>query len=229
MFKCAICRKTGSVEFTHGKKTICGECFQKMNKGEYMTIKEMAGQAGVSKQSIANWIRRLYPGVEMVRGRVTNLNREQALKIMGSVNKKNFVTPIEKTTTLSTKTSTLSNDNSNQILTVLTSILDRMDKRTYATEDRLSKLEDKYVERKALLPAPQMTDRANINKLVRAYVEKYKMTHSEGWGVLYSNFYYIYNKNIKLCAKNRNMKPLDYVAETDMMSELLSIAIDLEK
>ena len=57
---------------------------------ETMTVKEVAEIAGVTGETVKNTIRDIYPDL-MVNGVQTNLNHEQAVKVMSNVRSKNTV------------------------------------------------------------------------------------------------------------------------------------------
>lgn len=94
-------------------------------------------------------------------------------------------------------------------------------------DKRMNNIENKYEEKKALLPAPEKSDRDNLRQLVNSYANRKSLSHSFVWGKLYQEVYYRLNFNLKERAENRNMSIIDYAESQGMISELLSIAMEI--
>lgn len=79
----------------------------------------------------------------------------------------------------------------------------------------------------AALPAPEpMTPRNQLRQAINAYAAKIG-GHREAWNTLYQQFYYRYHRNLRECARNRDMDTLDYAEEEGLMPELVSLAAAL--
>ena len=95
--------------------------------------------------------------------------------------------------------------------------------------DILPKINSKFEQRKALLPAPQKSDRANVNQIVREYSVKNELDYSKAWGALYTEFNYRTNRDVRVCAKNRDMGILEYIESEGLTADLLAVAIEFCK
>jgi len=94
-------------------------------------------------------------------------------------------------------------------------------------DQRMATIENHYQQRAALLPAPQISDRENLNKIVRQYAKDQGISHSVVWGTLYSELYYRLNVNVRLRAENRNIPVIEYIDQEGLMPETLSIALEV--
>jgi transposase len=94
-------------------------------------------------------------------------------------------------------------------------------------DQRMATIENHYQQRAALLPAPQISDREKLNKIVRQYAKDQGISHSVVWGTLYSELYYRLNVNVRLRAENRNIPVIEYIDQEGLMPETLSIALEV--
>ena len=94
-------------------------------------------------------------------------------------------------------------------------------------EERLSKLEHHFEERKALLPAPGIKPRDHINMLARSYAKTTETSIKEAYGELYRQFAYRTNSNPRICAQNRGMAILDYIETEGQIEVLESVAMEI--
>lgn len=79
-----------------------------------------------------------------------------------------------------------------------------------------------------LLPnVKDKTERQMLNEVIRSYAGKNNWEISDVWNKLRREFYYRYSINLKVKAKNRNMKPLDYAEKHGHMEDLLALALEL--
>jgi predicted regulator of amino acid metabolism with ACT domain len=77
------------------------------------------------------------------------------------------------------------------------------------------------------LPAPVgLSQRDQLRRVINEYAHR-SGDHAGAWRELYTEFYYRYHRNIRECARNREMDTLDYVENEGIMDELLSLAISL--
>lgn len=93
---------------------------------------------------------------------------------------------------------------------------------------RLEQIQEKKADLTKLLPEPKKeTLRMNLNKIVRSYSIKNNWDTSGVWNKLYQEFYYRYNVNLKVRARNCGMSKLDYAEKHGHMEDLLSLALEL--
>ena len=94
-------------------------------------------------------------------------------------------------------------------------------------DGRMEKIETRIDQRAALLPAPQIKPRDNINKIVREWVASTGVDHRDAWNGLYRDFGYRTNTNPSICAKNRGMTILDYIEAEGQIDVLESVAVEI--
>ena len=94
-------------------------------------------------------------------------------------------------------------------------------------DGRMTNIEQKIEERKALLPAPEMNPRDSINMLVREYASRNGISFSTAYSELYRHFNYTYNCNVNVSAKNRDMPIIDYIESEGMIEKLEAVAIKI--
>jgi hypothetical protein len=94
-------------------------------------------------------------------------------------------------------------------------------------DQRMSTIENHYQQRAALLPAPQISDRENLNRIIRQYAKEQGFSHSVVWGRLYNELYYRLNINVRLRAENRNVSVIEYIDQENLMPEALSVAMEI--
>ena len=70
---------------------------------------------------------------------------------------------------------------------------------------------------------PEISMRKEAVRLVNDYVQKTGVGYQEIWGMIYSDFYYVYSINVKLRANNMNMSVIDYIETNGYLPELLAI------
>jgi phage anti-repressor protein len=77
------------------------------------------------------------------------------------------------------------------------------------------------------LPAPaELSQRDQLRRVINRNA-RIGRNYAGAWYKLYDQFYHRYHRNIRVCAKNRDMNPLDYAESEGIMNELLSLAISL--
>ena len=96
-------------------------------------------------------------------------------------------------------------------------------------DERVSRIESEVGERRALLPAPQMSPRDHINKIVREYAANRNIGFSEAYRTLYSEFGYRTHSNPSAAAKNRGMAIIDYIEAEGQIETLEAIAMEVFK
>lgn len=95
-----------------------------------------------------------------------------------------------------------------------------------ALDGRISAIEEKVEERKALLPPPSISPRSNINRIVREYAHREDIEYATAWRRLYSSFTYRTHTDIVRCAKNRGMDTLEYAELEGHIDMLEAVAVD---
>ena len=97
--------------------------------------------------------------------------------------------------------------------------------------DRLEKLESIQAHKADIVnelpPVNPLTQRAQLNRIVRGYAERNELGYSKIWGNLYEQFRSRYSINLKTRAKNRNQPVLDYTQFNNYLADLLSLSIEL--
>jgi hypothetical protein len=96
-------------------------------------------------------------------------------------------------------------------------------------DNRMSNIENKYEERRSLLPAPKLSDRDNLRQLINTYSNCNSFSYASVWNMLYKEVYYRMNVNLKERAENRNITAIDYADQEGLIPEILSIALEIFK
>ena len=78
-----------------------------------------------------------------------------------------------------------------------------------------------------MLPAPQKTDRAALNQLVRAYAARNNQDHATAWGMLYNECYYRLHINLRQRAQGAEMPVIDFIETEGLLSQVLAVAKEL--
>ncbi|HQE59759.1 MAG TPA: hypothetical protein PLA54_11270 [Spirochaetota bacterium] len=92
-------------------------------------------------------------------------------------------------------------------------------------DGRVSRIEEKIEERRALLPAPEMAPRDRINMIIRDFADRNKMPFSTAYGELYKIFNYTYNCNVNASAKNRGVAIIEYIESEGLIENLEAVAV----
>ncbi len=77
---------------------------------------------------------------------------------------------------------------------------------------------------KQLSQAPDLTDRAKLNMIIRDYAQRNDMYFMDVWHILYNQIFYRYKINVWVRAKNANMRPIAYIEKYGLTDKALSIA-----
>lgn len=115
----------------------------------------------------------------------------------------------------------------NDVLDSIKALADIANISMKSLDNRMSNIEGKYQERKALLPAPQKTDRMNLNEIVRSCADKAGNSYQSIWKLLYKECSYRLSVNLRLQAERNNQSVLDYVTISGLMPEVLAIAMEI--
>jgi hypothetical protein len=98
---------------------------------------------------------------------------------------------------------------------------------TNTMNTRLTNIESRIEQRQALLPAPQISPRQHIIQLVNKYCSNTHREQREVYYQLYSEFGYRTHCNPSLCAKNREMKIIDYIESEGQIEVLEAVAMEI--
>jgi hypothetical protein len=181
---------------------------------EHMTIKQLAEYLEVNDRTLKRKIKKIMPN-KMKRGVLTKLDKSEVDKIMKEDKRDVLTVPSETSMT--------------DVLSSIKMLADTVNYSLQGFDARIKNIENKFEERKALLPAPEKTDRMNLVEIVRRHAEEKKMYHSVVFSIVYKDkeASYRLNKNFKLMAERNGQSIIDYVDETGYMPEVLSIAIEI--
>lgn len=184
-----------------------------------MTVRELAQVAGCGEKTVRDKVKAMFP--EKVRnGKKTCLSEKEAFRVMAGIRKKGFVQP-RKNYEVGESSLTAKD------VEMITTIVSRTVAETIKTLDsRMSVIENKYQERKSLLPVPKMSDRDNLNRIIRQYASRENLNPAAVWGELYQDAYYQLHVNLKQKAKNRGTSIIEYAESEGLMPQLLSLAME---
>lgn len=189
-----------------------------------MTIRQIAEAAGCHINTVRPVARNMFPLVKSSgRGMAIDYDKNQSIKIMERLPKRNMVDPIQKSipTPTNLEGSSLTQKDLEMIGVIVGHVMKSM-------ESRVSNIESRFEERQALLPPPEMDQRQQLKKIVNSYCGRTRSDFRAAWNDLYREFNYIYHVNVQLSAKNRDMKGVDYVETVlEKLPELISVASKL--
>lgn len=198
-----------------------------------MTIKEIMELTGLSRDTIRREINRTFPGLSK-KGKTTKLDEKQAIEIVGNLKKSGFITPAQNKQ-VPTQNADVAVITDIRLLSVSIAEIAQSVNNLAAgingivqnQDIRISRLENKFKKRIDALPAPQISIRNAINKIVREKAEKTGADYQDVWHLLYTDFAYRMSRNFTVCAKNRNMKTIDYIESEGFLGELLATAREI--
>lgn len=188
-----------------------------------MTMNELSAFLGKSNTTIYRHAKDC--GITAINGKTTRLDESQVRKITERVFKR---VPLAVQTSIR---DTFSNDkglpmpNEKVENEYIKRGMDLVFGAIGKLDERLSKIESCIEERQLLLPAPDISPRAHINEIMRAYAKRHNVPHGTLYPELYRKFYYAYSINITASASHRNMRPLDYVEQEGLVEKLEAVAI----
>lgn len=195
-----------------------------------MTVKELAKFTGKNKSTVGRWVAKCNSKSISEKMEMANqynpadfsIDEIEEILYSGSMSKDAVRILMENA-----RNSIPSPRDNGSILTrkdlemvgaVLSGLLGPLDKRLTALEKRLAEPEKKA------LPAPMIETRQLVNKAVNDFARMKGGSHTAVWNELYRWYDYYNHTNVKLSAKNRRMKTIDYVEKIGMMENLLSVA-----
>lgn len=198
-----------------------------------MTVREIMELTKLSRNNVLRVIRQQYPGL-MKKGKKTKLNRTQSENVVCVLRKTGLISPIQNgegpsqnaEVSVITDIKLLSVSIS-QMAESMNNLAAGIAGQVEFQNNRIRLLENKFQKRIDALPAPQISTRNEINRIVREEVEKTGADYRDVWHLLYNDFGYRMNRNYGKCAKNRSMKTIDYIEQEGILGELLATAREL--
>jgi len=200
-----------------------------------VTTKEIALAVNKAERTVQGWAKVTGAKIASIGAKIASVgksgipvdyNEEETLAIIKQGMGQNacdlFRMSMNKPKEVVNSDSTLTKRDMELIAGIVTMVMQNM-------ETRVSTIEKRVEERQALLPAPEISPRMHINKLVREYTNKHNEQFADIWKLLYSEYGYRKNYNPVVRANNRNMKTLDYIEEQDGLAVLESVAVTVLK
>lgn len=176
-----------------------------------MTTREIAEAAGVSSETVRAKGKELFPA-KFSAGRKTEFNQKEAIAIMAELRKRGFIQPTEN---LEVPT----NDRITRLETLVAAQIGLVDRLIMlsAQNNGVAQNAQKQIE------APPLATRDELRRIVN------KAGQASGdfrgaWQMLYQEIYYRLHRNVRECAKNRNMDTLDYIDEEGILQDAVAIA-----
>ncbi len=189
-----------------------------------MTIRQISEAAGCHINTVRPVARNMFPTVKSKsRGMAIDYDERQSLRIMERLPKRNMIEPLQKVipTPTNLEGSSLTQKDFEMIGAIVGHVMKNMESRVYS-------IEQKFEERKALLPPPEIEPRQQLKKIINFYCGRTHSDYRTAWNDLYREFNYLYHCNVQLNAKNRDIKGVDYVDTVmEKMPELISLAVKL--
>lgn len=208
------------------------------SKGGIMNTKEIALAVNKTERSVQRWVKKLSDKVSSINDKMSasspinpaDFTLEETIAIIEQGLGKNaaemYASNARKSTgkLISLPESSLSQKDIEVISTIVSVTVAETIKQL---DGRMTNIEQKIEERKALLPAPEMNPRDSINMLVREYASRNGISFSTAYSELYRHFNYTYNCNVNVSAKNRDMPIIDYIESEGMIEKLEAVAIKI--
>lgn len=185
-----------------------------------MTVREISQAAGCSKDHVKTVCRELFGPVG--RGNKRILSEAQTHQVMDKIIKRNVV---ERPAAQQEGLTAHLNSKDIELISVIVSqtvaaTMMQIDKRLQTVESRIDK-------NQALLP-PAITDRDRLRQMINKYAAQTETPHSAVYNMLYNDYYYRYNTNIKQRAKNEGISVLDYAEQNGHIAELIACMVAIE-
>ncbi len=79
----------------------------------------------------------------------------------------------------------------------------------------------------ALPAATELSYRDQLRRMINKHAYRTGASHSSLWRDLYSEYYYRYHRNLRECAKNREMDTIEYADLEGLLPELLALAVSM--
>lgn len=202
-----------------------------------MTTKEIAEAVGKTERSVRNWANKVAENNSVVAEKIAastsmhpaDYSLDETVSIIEAGLGKNAA-DIFRMNAESSKSSAPAVDsclNAKDIALISQIVSATVAETIKRLDGRMEKIETRIDQRAALLPAPQIKPRDNINKIVREWVGNTGGDHRDAWNELYRDFGYRTNTNPSICAKNRGMTILDYIEAEGQIDVLEAVAIEI--
>lgn len=198
-----------------------------------MNIKEIALAVNKTERSVQRWVKKLSDKVSSINDKMSvsspmipaDFDLEETLLIIETGLGKNAAALYEVNARNQTAgkivplpETTLNKKDIEVISIIIAEAVKQLD-------GRMSRIEEKIEERRALLPAPEMAPRDRINMIIRDFADRNKMPFSTAYGELYKIFNYTYNCNVNASAKNRGVAIIEYIESEGLIDNLEAVAV----
>jgi len=196
-----------------------------------MTIKEIMELTGLSKSTVTRGIKDIYP-FSIEKGKKTNLTKQESKIVIMNLKKRGIFKDNQNESEPVQNESVLIQNEPDKFMLAIES-MNNLASAIFAQvknqDSRIAVLEGKFQKRIDALPSPVISVRNEINRIVRDEVEGSGSDYRDVWHILYSDFNYRMGRSFSVCAKNRQMKTIDYIESEGYISELLATARELFK
>jgi len=201
-----------------------------------MNTKEIALAVNKTERSVQRWVKKLGDKVSSINDKMSasspmnpaDFTLEETIAIievgMGKNAASIYAENARKTTgkLISLPESSLSQKDIEVISTIVSVTVAETIKQL---DGRMTNIEQKIEERKALLPAPEIAPRDRINMIIRDYAERNRMPFAAAYSELYKIFNYTYGCNVNASAKHRGVAIIEYIESEGLIENLESVAV----
>jgi len=201
-----------------------------------MNTKEIALAVNKTERSVQRWVKKLSDKVSSINDKMSasspmnpaDFTLEETIAIIEQGLGKNaaemYASNARKSTgkLISLPESSLSQKDIEVISTIVSVTVAETIKQL---DGRMTNIEQKIEERKALLPAPEIAPRDRINMIIRDYAERNRMPFAAAYSELYKIFNYTYGCNVNASAKHRGVAIIEYIESEGLIENLESVAV----
>ena len=199
-----------------------------------MTTKEIAKAVNKDERSVQRWAKRTGDKMSSIgdklssvqkTGKPADYNLEETCQIIETGMGKNAADLFRMSA--KNQTTALPQDADVDIDVAFKAAIIQLVQMTNSMNTRLTIIETRIEQRQALLPAPQITPRQHIIQLVNQYCGRTGRDHQSVYRQLYSEFGYRTHCNPSQCAKNREMKIIDFIDSEGQIETLEAVAMEI--
>jgi len=201
-----------------------------------MNTKEIALAVNKTERSVQRWVKKLSDKVSSINDKMSasspmnpaDFTLEETIAIIEQGLGKNaaemYASNARKSTgkLISLPESSLSQKDIEVISTIVSVTVAETIKQL---DGRMTNIEQKIEERKALLPAPEIAPRDRINMIIRDYAERNRMPFAAAYSELYKIFNYTYGCNVNASAKHRGVAIIEYIESEGLIENLEAVAV----
>ena len=201
-----------------------------------MNTKEIALAVNKTERSVQRWVKKLGDKVSSINDKMSasspmnpaDFTLEETIAIIEQGLGKNaaemYASNARKSTgkLISLPESSLSQKDIEVISTIVSVTVAETIKQL---DGRMTNIEQKIEERKALLPAPEIAPRDRINMIIRDYAERNRMPFAAAYSELYKIFNYTYGCNVNASAKHRGVAIIEYIESEGLIENLEAVAV----